>query len=35
MLIAMPRAPLPHAVLITYFTQSSNGANHPHIALGE
>lgn len=32
MLIALPKASLPHVVLITYFTQSTNMANHPHIS---
>lgn len=36
MLIALPRAPMPHAVLIIYFTQSTNVANRLHIwALGD
>lgn len=36
MLIALPRALLPHAGRITYFTQSTNVANRPHTsALGE
>lgn len=36
MLIALPMAPLPHAVLITSFTQSANVTNRLHIsALGE
>lgn len=36
MLIALPRASLPYAVLITYFAQRANVANCPSIsALGE
>lgn len=36
MLIALPRASLPHAVLITYFTESTNVAIRLHIsALGK
>lgn len=31
MLIASPRASLPTAALIIYFTQSANAANRPHI----